>query len=416
MYLTFYLSLSIYLSIYVSMYLTFYLSLSLSLYLYLYLYLSIYLPIYLSIYLYLSISIYLSFFLSVYMFIYFSVFLSIYPFVYLSICLSVCLSVCLFVCLSVYLPIHLSVYQFMCLSIDVSICLSVCLSVCLPVCLSVCLSTVSIPCQVSKILRLLRKSEARSCEVLRLSRKIILANLKIWYSKMQPWPPNISDSDMSFVLRLPRDMHLCRSSSPRLPWFLKLLPNPHVLLPFGKVQNPLCLPQKSKHVVLWPFWLRNVLRATTACTFSDISPCQELMCFACFDLEMRCALQERALFKHLNFQKWSETEVFLAFLLPNVLRATAACAFSRSLLPNTSGGGVLLYLFWRATTALIWPDGSAPAALASLLFDPPEPQSIGKHIVFGDFFRLFARFDFFYFFWLLSPLLLHLSISRQFDF
>jgi len=36
----------------------------------------------------------------------------------------------------------------------------------------------------------------------------------------------------------------------------------------------------------------------------------------------------------------------------------------------------------RATTAcnfssLIWPHGSAPAALASLLFDPPEPQIIG---------------------------------------
>ena len=37
----------------------------------------------------------------------------------------------------------------------------------------------------------------------------------------------------------------------------------------------------------------------------------------------------------------------------------------------------------RATTAcnfssLIWPAGSAPAALASLLFDPPGPQIIGK--------------------------------------
>ena len=37
----------------------------------------------------------------------------------------------------------------------------------------------------------------------------------------------------------------------------------------------------------------------------------------------------------------------------------------------------------RATTAcnfssLIWPAGSAPAALASLLFDPPDPQIIGK--------------------------------------
>ena len=34
--------------------------------------------------------------------------------------------------------------------------------------------------------------------------------------------------------------------------------------------------------------------------------------------------------------------------------------------------------------SLIWPDGSAPAALASLLFDRPEPQIIGK-TVFRDF-------------------------------
>ena len=44
----------------------------------------------------------------------------------------------------------------------------------------------------------------------------------------------------------------------------------------------------------------------------------------------------------------------------------------------------------RATTAcnfssLIWPAGSAPAALASLLFDPPEPQIIGKTERFATF-------------------------------
>ena len=54
--------------------------------------------------------------------------------------------------------------------------------------------------------------------------------------------------------------------------------------------------------------------------------------------------------------------VFCAFWLRHVLRATTACNFS----------------------SLIWPDGSAPAALASLLFDPPEPQIIGK-TVFRDF-------------------------------
>ena len=44
----------------------------------------------------------------------------------------------------------------------------------------------------------------------------------------------------------------------------------------------------------------------------------------------------------------------------------------------------------RATTAcnfssLLWPAGSAPAALASLLFDPPEPQIIGKTQCFATF-------------------------------
>ena len=36
-------------------------------------------------------------------------------------------------------------------------------------------------------------------------------------------------------------------------------------------------------------------------------------------------------------------------------------------------------------SSLIWLDGSALAALASLLFDPPEPQIIGKTTVFRDF-------------------------------
>ena len=71
------------------------------------------------------------------------------------------------------------------------------------------------------------------------------------------------------------------------------------------------------------------------------------MCFT----PQRCGL-----FRHLNFQKGSEREVFCAFWLPNVLRAATACNFS----------------------SLIWPAGSAPTALASLLFDPPEPQIIGK--------------------------------------
>ena len=91
--------------------------------------------------------------------------------------------------------------------------------------------------------------------------------------------------------------------------------------------------------------------------------------------------QCRALFRHLNVQKWSEPVLFLAFGLRNVLHATTACNFS----------------------SLISPDGSAPAALASLLCDPPEPQSIGKTQCFAtfllfrapasSFFRLFLFSD-----------------------
>ena len=84
---------------------------------------------------------------------------------------------------------------------------------------------------------------------------------------------------MSFVLRLPRKMHLCRSSSnvPCLPSFLEMLQNPHILLTFEEVHNPLRLPREttseppkvgSEPLVFCTCSLRNVLRATTPCTFS----------------------------------------------------------------------------------------------------------------------------------------------------
>ena len=78
------------------------------------------------------------------------------------------------------------------------------------------------------------------------------------------------------------------------------------------------------------------------------------------------APQRRALFRHLTFQKWSENGVLCTFWLRNVLGATTACNFS----------------------SLIWPAGSAPAALASLLFDPPEPQFIRKTQCFATFLPL----------------------------
>ena len=149
--------------------------------------------------------------------------------------------------------------------------------------------------------------------------------------------------NMSLVLRLPGEMHLCRSPSnvPRLPMFLKLLQNPHVLLTFDKVQNPLRLPRKTTSERPKVFRTPQFFALLTSkCAsrhngvhFFDISTSKSgpnLVCFVYFDLEMCFVPQRRALFQHLNFQKWSEHGVFCIFWLGNVLRATMACTFSTS--------------------------------------------------------------------------------------
>ena len=136
-----------------------------------------------------------------------------------------------------------------------------------------------------------------------------------------------------------------------------------------------------------------------------LKKCSRTASFNTFDFEMRFAPQRRALFRHLNFQKCSEAEAFCAFWLGNVLRATTACTFWTSQVPKMfpmcflnfqkCSDNEALSAFWLpnvlcATTAcnfssLISPDGSAPAALASLLFDPPGQQIIAKTHCFATF-------------------------------
>ena len=73
--------------------------------------------------------------------------------------------------------------------------------------------------------------------------------------------------------------------------------------------------------------------------------------FNTFDLEMCFAPQRRALFRHRNFQKWSEPGVFYTFWLGNVLRATTACTFSTSQLPKVvRSWGVLYILTWKCAS------------------------------------------------------------------
>ena len=133
--------------------------------------------------------------------------------------------------------------------------------------------------------------------------------------------------NMSLVLRLPRKMHLCRSSSnvPRLPSFLDMRQTPHVLLTFDKVHSPSPLPCETTSEQL-PEVVRSwcvLYILTSKCAsrhngmhFFDITTSRsgpELVCFVHFDFEMCFAPQRRALFQHHNFQKCSGAGVFCTF-------------------------------------------------------------------------------------------------------
>ena len=169
------------------------------------------------------------------------------------------------------------------------------------------------------------------------------------------------------------------------------------------------------------FWLGNVLRATTACTFStserqivvrtlqfftlltwkcasrhngvhffDIWTSKSgpnMVSFVHFDLDMCFAPPQRALFGHLIFQKWSEPVSFLHVWLGNVLSATTASTFSTSQLPRVVWEWCLFYtLTWKRASR----HNGVQVFISHLaswlrtrrfsepIFDPQEPQIIGK--------------------------------------
>ena len=67
-------------------------------------------------------------------------------------------------------------------------------------------------------------------------------------------------------------------------------------------------------------------------------------------LTSKCASRHNGV-RHLNFQKSSDTEVFCTFWLGNVLRATTACTFSTSHLPKVLRGWCALYILtWKCAS------------------------------------------------------------------
>ena len=217
---------------------------------------------------------------------------------------------------------------------------------------------------LSKVLRLPRKSDAKSYEVLHVSRSIISANLKIWGSKMQPLSGNQRPDlltalmNMSLILRLPRKMHLCTSSSnvPRLPSFLEMPQNLHLCPLLTRSTIP-CACHTKRHlnaqkwrgyVVFLTVWLRNVLCATTACIFSTSQlPKMVRTPGVCCTFWLRNVLRATTActFSTSQLPKVVRTPgVFCTFWLRNVLRATTECTFSTSQFAKVVRTWSLLYI------------------------------------------------------------------------
>ena len=164
-----------------------------------------------------------------------------------------------------------------------------------------------------------------------------------------------------------------------------------------------------------------MLRATTACTFStsqlpkvvrtwcvlyiltskcalrhngvhffDISTSKSgprMVCFVHFDLEMCFAPQRRALFRHRNFEKWSEPLVFLFFYFQMCFAPQRRAIF------HLSSGQLAPH-----------PPLSEPT------FRPSGAPNHWKHTVFRDF-PTFSRICIFFLLTLLSSNLSLLSAS-----
>ena len=148
---------------------------------------------------------------------------------------------------------------------------------------------------------------------------------------------------------------------------------------------------------------------------------------------MRFAPQPRPLFEHQDFQTCSKHVDLFSILSSNCASRHSPAQFLTS---STSKSAPNLRCFWppnvlcdpapRNRSCLTRPNGSAPAALARPLFDPPEPQNIGKTQFFATclpFRALWSSFCwlsllwlFLFWLWLFSRLLRHLPVSQKFDF
>ena len=209
------------------------------------------------------------------------------------------------------------------------------------------------PVHLSKLLRLPRKSDARSYEVRHLSGQnhlskpedLMLQNATL-LRKSAPGPPKRSDEHVSCTAPATEDASL---------QILFKCPTPAIVC--GNVTKP------SRFAHFWegaqslaPATRNNIWTSKSRANMWWLVHFDFEMCiapprralfwhlnfqkwsdngvFVHFDFEMCLAPQRRALFRHLNFQKWSGAGMCCTFSLRNVLGATTAFTFSTSELPK----------------------------------------------------------------------------------
>ena len=139
-----------------------------------------------------------------------------------------------------------------------------------------------------------------------------------------------------------------------------------------------------------------------------------------------CFAQQRlALFRHLNFQKWSGPGVLCACWLRNVIRATTACAFSTSQLPKVARTrGVFNILTSKCASRhngvqlfiSHLPSGLRTRRFSEPTFRPSGATNHWKNTVFRDFPTFSRTWIFFLllFSWLTLPIsAFHLSIFAE---
>ena len=212
--------------------------------------------------------------------------------------------------------------------------------------------------------------------------------------KSAPWPPNISHD------------HAPATENASLQILFKC-PTPAIV--FGNATKP----SRFAH-------FGQGAQSLAPATRNDIWTSKSganMWCFVHFHFEMCFAPPRHTPFRHRNFQKWSEHGVFRTFWLRHVLRATTACTFSTSQLPKVVRRWCVLYILTSKCASRHNGVHFFISHLASWLrarcfseptFRPSGATNHWKNIVFRDFpafscICLFFLLD-------LSPLLFSLLI------